>query len=164
MATSLEVWPILGHITGVEGNKKVRRAKILHSCQKGTETLKEGGGEEYKIITMNPQNRSKSSVLDSCLEKEVSGDAPNLKARVAIKHYTVAQHISDNRIGQVLFLASDLCDSIIWAIGCLHALIATDPHSNVSCLDHSYVVGTIPNGKCYGIDVFLDHVYYFRLL
>lgn len=120
--------------------------------------------EEHEIIIINPKNTFTISVLDRCLETETGRDAPSLKRGEATQHHRAAQHVSDNMIWQLLSFGSDLCNCIVRAVGCLHALIAADPHSNVSRLDHPHVIGTVPNGKCYGIDVFLDHVYYFRLL
>lgn len=119
-----------------------------------------GGPEGHNIMIMNPPNTSKTPALDTRLGKERRSGAARQKPSSATRLHSAFLTMD----AAVARFASDLCNSIIRAVGGLHALVATDPHSNVSCLDHSDVVGTIPNGERYGIDVFLDHVYYFRLL
>lgn len=76
-------------------------------------------------------------------------------------------HVSDtsvNSLQQLLISAPDLSYGVIGGVGCLHALVPTDPNSDVCGLDHSYVVGTISNCQRDGIYMFLYHVYNFRFL
>lgn len=65
---------------------------------------------------------------------------------------------------QLVNHASDLSDGIIRVVGCLHAFIPADSYTHVSCLDHSNVIGTIPNGEGDGLYSLLNHIHYLRLL
>lgn len=60
--------------------------------------------------------------------------------------------------------ASHLCDGVIRRVGGLHALVATDPHSDVSRLNHAHIVCTVPDRQCDGLHVFLHHIHDLGLL
>ncbi len=60
--------------------------------------------------------------------------------------------------------ASHLCYGVVRRVGGLHALVATDPHSDVSRLNHAHVVGAVAYRQRDGLHVFLHHVHDLRLL
>lgn len=55
--------------------------------------------------------------------------------------------------------ASHLCYGVIRGVGGLHALVAADPDSNVSRLDHPHVVGTVAYRQRDRLHVLLHHVH-----
>lgn len=63
-----------------------------------------------------------------------------------------------------VMLASHLCYRVVGGVGGLHALVATDPHSDVSRLNHAHVVCTVADRERDGLHVFLHHVHNLWLL
>lgn len=57
-----------------------------------------------------------------------------------------------------------LCYGVVGGIGGLHALVATDPHSDVSRLNHAHVVGTVADRQRDRLHVLLHHVHDLGLL
>lgn len=60
--------------------------------------------------------------------------------------------------------ASYLCYGVVRRVGGLHALIATDPYSNMSRLNHAHIVGTVAYRQRDSLNVFLHHIHNLRLL
>lgn len=53
---------------------------------------------------------------------------------------------------------------VIRRVGGLHALVATDPHANVSGLNHAHIVCTVPDCQRDGLYMLLHHIHDLGLL
>lgn len=60
--------------------------------------------------------------------------------------------------------APHLCYGVVRRVGGLHALVATDPHANMCCLNHAHVVGAVPNCQRDGLYMLLHHIHNLGLL
>ena len=66
--------------------------------------------------------------------------------------------------GSTMCPPAHLCYGVVRGVGGLHALVAADPHSDVSRLDHPHVIGTVTDRQRDGLHVFLHHVHDLGLL
>lgn len=57
-----------------------------------------------------------------------------------------------------------LGDGVVRRVCCLQTLIARDSNTDVGCLDHPDIIGSITNGQCDDLHLLLHHLHYLRLL